>query len=224
MSKHHTKTKGDLGVVKVTHDLSEKGYDLFFPVFTEHLPFDLIAYKDKTTYRIQVKYRSCDPVDISGRTYWSDKNGTHMSKYAKNDFDYYAIYIPDIDKVIYPNISFAGKSIRIKVPESTTVPFYWYEDFLQFTDSASKKKLKDFGMKIESKLKGVPNIIKRKIGRPSKEELQKLLWEKPTIQLAKEFGVSDKAIEKWAKSYGIEKPPRGYWSKSVAQNKEAVKR
>ncbi|WP_333033914.1 MULTISPECIES: hypothetical protein [unclassified Microcoleus] len=39
-----------------------------------------------------------------------------------------------------------------------------------------------------------------------------MLWEKPTTCLAKEFGVSGKAIEKWCKTYGIQKPPRGYWN------------
>lgn len=52
--------------------------------------------------------------------------------------------------------------------------------------------------------------------RPSKEELKKMLWEMPTVQLAKKFGVSDKAIEKWAKAYNLEKPPRGYWEKLKA--------
>jgi len=59
-------------------------------------------------------------------------------------------------------------------------------------------------------------LASRKVERPSKEDLQKLVWEKPTSHIAKDFGVSDKAIEKWCKSYGIPKPPRGYWNK---QNK-----
>lgn len=54
----------------------------------------------------------------------------------------------------------------------------------------------------------------RKVVRPSKEELEKLLWESPTIQIAKTYGVSDKAVEKWAKSYGLSKPPRGFWTKT----------
>jgi hypothetical protein len=41
------------------------------------------------------------------------------------------------------------------------------------------------------------------------------VWEKPTTQIAKDFGVSDKAIEKWCKTYGIEKPARGYWVKKA---------
>ena len=58
-----------------------------------------------------------------------------------------------------------------------------------------------------------PRPNKRKVARPSKEELERLLWEKSTSQLAIEFGVSDNAIAKWAKSYGLSKPPRGYWAK-----------
>lgn len=62
-------------------------------------------------------------------------------------------------------------------------------------------------------------FLKRKIERPSKEELAKLLWEQPTMHLAKLYGVSGKAIEKWAKSYGLSKPPRGYWTKLAAGKK-----
>lgn len=54
---------------------------------------------------------------------------------------------------------------------------------------------------------------KTKVPHPSKEELQKLLWEKPTTQIAKELGVSDKAVEKWSKKLGCSKPSRGYWAK-----------
>jgi len=60
----------------------------------------------------------------------------------------------------------------------------------------------------------------RKIERPTKDQLEKLIWEKPTIQIAKEYNVSDKAVEKWCKSYNISKPPRGYWAKARSINKE----
>jgi Zn finger protein HypA/HybF involved in hydrogenase expression len=56
-------------------------------------------------------------------------------------------------------------------------------------------------------------LASRKVKRPSQEDLVRMIWSKPTSQLAKDFGVSDKAIEKWCKAYGIEKPPRGYWAK-----------
>jgi hypothetical protein len=48
------------------------------------------------------------------------------------------------------------------------------------------------------------------------EELEKLVWEMPATQVAALFGVSDKAVEKRCKKYGIRKPPRGYWAKVQA--------
>lgn len=61
-------------------------------------------------------------------------------------------------------------------------------------------------------LKNLPKP-KRKVERPSSEELEKMLWEKPTSHIAALYGVSDKAVAKWAKTYGLNKPARGYWTK-----------
>jgi hypothetical protein len=58
-----------------------------------------------------------------------------------------------------------------------------------------------------------PKLARRKTERPTAEQLQKLLWDVPTVEIAKAHGVSDKAVGKWARSYGLAKPPRGYWSK-----------
>ena len=52
-------------------------------------------------------------------------------------------------------------------------------------------------------------LASRKVARPSKEELGALVWEVPTRQIAQQFGVSDVAVAKWCKAYGIPKPPRG---------------
>lgn len=75
--------------------------------------------------------------------------------------------------------------------------------------------------KHEIKIKSIyiPQIkfkINKKINKPTKEQLNKLLWEMPTTHIAKKYNVSDKAIEKWAKNYNISKPPRGYWQKLKA--------
>ncbi|MCZ2224665.1 MAG: hypothetical protein LC122_13660 [Chitinophagales bacterium] len=213
MPYHHTKSKGDLAVAKIITDLVEKGYDIFTPHITEHCRFDLIVSKEGKFFRLQCKYNTDGT--LVPKSSWTDKNGTHEKAYTKDDFDYYALYIPGIDKVVYPSISFAGSNIRTTMPNSST-PFYWWEDFINLTDSATKKTYKDFGITIvrnKGILKGVHNLKLRKVERPSKEELEKLLWEKPTTQIAKDFGVSDKAIQKWAEAYGISKPKRGYWNK-----------
>lgn len=52
----------------------------------------------------------------------------------------------------------------------------------------------------------------------TKEELQKIIWEIPSIQIAIMYNVSDKAVEKRCKKLGIEKPPRGYWAKKRSGN------
>jgi biotin operon repressor len=57
---------------------------------------------------------------------------------------------------------------------------------------------------------------------PTKEELEKLVNEKPMTELAKMFGVSDTAIKKRCKRLGIEiGSRRGYWAKLYA-GKEVI--
>lgn len=51
---------------------------------------------------------------------------------------------------------------------------------------------------------------------PSKEELEIMVWTKSTRDLSKELGISDVAIAKRCKKYGIKKPERGYWNKQYA--------
>lgn len=57
-------------------------------------------------------------------------------------------------------------------------------------------------------------LIKKNSKKPSKQTLEKLVWEMPSTEIAKEFGVSGKAVEKWCKTYQIKKPGRGYWQKN----------
>lgn len=52
-----------------------------------------------------------------------------------------------------------------------------------------------------------------KYDKPTKEFLEKIVWEKPTTEIAKDFNVSDTAISKLCKQFGITKPGRGYWQK-----------
>jgi hypothetical protein len=205
---HHTKTKGDLAVIKAISDLCEKGFVVFTPLVCEHLPFDIIAYKDCVCYRLQSKYSF--EGTVMNRTSWADKNGSHVNMYKPNDFDYYAVYLPDKNVVCYPSITFGGCKITTEIPNSAT-PFYWYKDFLEFTDSANKRTYREFGIELTKSNKGIPKPLYRKVIRPSKDDLEKLLWSRPMTKLSVEFGVSDKAVAKWADSYGISRPKAGYW-------------
>ena len=51
--------------------------------------------------------------------------------------------------------------------------------------------------------------------KPTKEELSDMLWKIPTTKIAANYSVSDKAVERWVKKFGLTKPPRGYWTKKL---------
>jgi len=114
---HHTKTKADLGVAKTIADLMSKGIIPCIPL-SEHQPYDLIAVlPNGKTLKLQVKYATLKKgkVEVKFRTCWVDRNRTHMRKYSESEFDYYAIYCPEKEKVLYvPNALDCPKIIRFE--------------------------------------------------------------------------------------------------------------
>ena len=119
---HHTKDKGDLGVLKAQVDLFEQGFTILVPQ-TEHSPFDLVAYKDGEFRRVQVKYRSIDrfgKLDVKFSTCWTDKQGTHTVPIDKDEIDLYCIYCPDSDECYYLEPARFGSnfSLRVKAPKN----------------------------------------------------------------------------------------------------------
>lgn len=52
-----------------------------------------------------------------------------------------------------------------------------------------------------------------------REELYDLVWAKPMQQLAKEYGVSDRALAKLCGRKQVPVPPRGYWARVSAGQK-----
>lgn len=55
------------------------------------------------------------------------------------------------------------------------------------------------------------HVDKRLIPKLTSDELHKLVWSKPTSEIANEFGVSDIAVSKLCKKLGVNKPGRGFW-------------
>lgn len=80
--------------------------------------------------------------------------------------------------------------------------------FSQIDDVKEIKKCSECGNKIHYRTKthlclkcnGKKN---RKVVRPSKEELEKLVSEKPVVCVGEMFGVSDNAIREWMRQYGL---------------------
>ena len=99
MKVHHTKSLGDLGVLKVQCDLFEQGYTPCIPL-TEHAPCDLVACNKMECKRIQVKTRSLSKtgtISVRFQSSWTDKLGTHTVDWEKGSFDLVAVYCPETD-------------------------------------------------------------------------------------------------------------------------------
>ena len=119
---HHTKTKGDLGVLKAQIDLFEQGFIICIPQ-TEHAPFDLVAYRHGEFRRIQVKYRSlgrAGTLEVRFSTCWADRNGVHVVPVDKTEVDLYCIYCPETDECYYLDpIKFGSNvSLRVEAPKN----------------------------------------------------------------------------------------------------------
>ena len=117
---HHTKAKGDLGVLKAQLDIFEQGFTVLNPA-TEHAPFDLVAYKEGKFLRVQVKFKSVDKtgsITVHFRTCWADKNGTHMRQIDKDEVDIYCVYCPDTDEGYYLSPKDFNRSETLRVEAS----------------------------------------------------------------------------------------------------------
>lgn len=190
-----TTIQSSIAVHKVCADLIMKG---FFPFVQSNefcLPVDLIALDPNgPILRIQVKYSTSGVVQQYRRPYNSP-----IERYNDTDFNYYAIYLPQKDVVVYPNIKFGGIRIATVVPK-TDGKFWWYEDFLGFTGSAFERTGREMGADFSHK--NQPRLSARK-ERPSKEGLAELLSKNTISAIARMYTVSDTSIKRWAREYKL---------------------
>ncbi len=117
MASHHTKDKGDLGVLKAQVDLFEQGFTICVPQ-TEHAPFDLVAYRNAEFFRVQVKYRALEEngvLQVKFSTCWSDRSGTHSVPVDKSEVDLYCIYCPNTDECYYLDPAKFGSTVSLRV-------------------------------------------------------------------------------------------------------------
>lgn len=117
---HHTKNKGDLGVLKVKVDLFQQGFLILIPE-TEHSPFDLVIYQNGLFRTVQVKYRNLAKsgvLEIPFRNSYSTSKGVKTKSVDKALIDIYAVYCPQTDECYYFNPSLYNKSVTLRVNTS----------------------------------------------------------------------------------------------------------
>lgn len=191
--------KNDIALALTIADLTQKRYSTFLPTINGDKPFQIMAYQDKECYRI------CCRHSIDG----------FIPPIENDEFDYYALYLPDVDKIVYPSVDFGGEFIRTKPDWSN--PYYYYEDFTSdLTDEAVKKTqaityssmsmynssvIDTDSIKIMARtIDYHPRYKSRKVERPSKPILENLVEELGFKGVGDAYGVSDNAVRKWLKT------------------------
>lgn len=133
-----SKQKADIALTLSIADLTAKGYLIYVPLGAEQSRFDYIAYKDGIFLRIQCKY--CADGLVSGRTVYSNTKKITVNYYSDTDFDYYAIYLPVLNIVVYPSVKYRGITLTTKVTNNHHNPYYFWEDFKEITNEAVAKR------------------------------------------------------------------------------------
>lgn len=140
---HHTKTKGDIGLAKVIADLTVKGYVPCVPL-SEHQAYDIVAVgPDRAVFKLQVKYatlKSNGTVEVSVRRSWADRKGSHIRPYSEEEFDYYAVYCPQRDLVLYvANNPLRPISVRFNPSVNCQEKnVNWFHDYLDLPRESSE--------------------------------------------------------------------------------------
>lgn len=113
---HHTKEKGDIGLLKAQADLADQGFKILHPL-SEHMPFDLVAYKDGVFIRVQVKYRSAGNgiISVDMRSVWADKKGNHRKPMDKDQVDVVCVYCPNTGACYYINPKNHGGCAKLRI-------------------------------------------------------------------------------------------------------------
>lgn len=135
MKSHHTKNKGDLGVLKAQADLCAKGFLVCLPL-SEHAPFDLVAYKRGIFKRVQVKARTIKKgrIDVRFEHSYSDRRGVHTHRVNFDELDLYCVYCLDNDTCYYFDPRHFSRnifiSLRVDPPKNNQSQLVnWADDY-----------------------------------------------------------------------------------------------
>lgn len=120
--------KGAIGLIEVIRDLTKKEFECFTPIH-DYSGVDLIVLNsDKTPIRLQIKYRKPEirkgiSTNVVGLGFHSVVNGKKIP-IDISFIDGWAVYCPDIDKVVYINkndidMTLRGISFRLIEGKST---------------------------------------------------------------------------------------------------------
>ena len=135
MRYHHTKNKGDLGLVKAMADMTAKGWAPMVPL-TEHEAFDFVAYRDGRFLRVQAKYRAATKgvILFPMSTCWADRHGVHTTPIDRTSIDLLCIYCPESESCYSIDPAGAPKTVTLRldpVRNNQAKGVRWAKDFTE---------------------------------------------------------------------------------------------
>jgi hypothetical protein len=201
--------QGDLGEARAQYELCRLGYYVSRPVHV-HLPYDFIAEKDGILYRVQVKTsgmvqrESTQTYSVGITTTGGNRLINTRKRFDPDRVELLFIMAAD-DRCWLIPVSEISSRTNITVGTERYAKYQISGPVVQRV--VLEKESTTTIPKPDMRLKEPPF---------SKDQLQELLYAKTTVDIGAMFGMSDNGVARWAKKWGLNKPPRGYWQKIAA--------
>ena len=130
----NSKQKGNIANSAVIAYLNKLEYNVFHEL-GDLSKIDLIAEKNNKLIKIQVKYVPLKEEVINLPLRKTGPNG-YRYIYSYEDVDYFAIYCPDINKILFVKSSLACEkkasfAIRVSKPKNNNKEYRFIDDFLK---------------------------------------------------------------------------------------------
>lgn len=157
---HHTTDKGDIGVAYVTAELISRGLAVLTPVSASS-PYDLVVLHEGRPIRIQVKYRTVNPLGVltatMGRASITARKAVRRPLAPEEQSDCFAFYCPDTKECYFVDVRGQANGCVI----------------LRVKPSAHPKRLavnfaKDFTSFPPRALQVAPHVVRRLVSRAAK--------------------------------------------------------
>lgn len=203
-----TLIKGQLVELLVQAELIRYGFDISIPNYNASR-YDLIADTGEQLLRIQIKKslgknEGSFSFDGFSQNVRASENKAKR-KYTKEEIDYFATvwknktYLIPVEEVSYSKTLYENDETYLA--KNVLRKFHRLSDDELYNYSEKKKgKCLKCGAEIQSAstlCRKCKNLSERKVERPNREELKKLIYENSFSALGRKFGVSDNAIRKW---------------------------
>jgi len=219
----NSKAIGERSEAAVMASLLKAAEVVLFP-FGDNQRYDLVLDRDGVFVRIQVKTGRLKNGAIGFNLCSSYAHRGRGTRNYRGQCEFFGVFCPELDEVYLVPVEAVGTSwcsLRVApLKGSNGREPLWAEDY-RVRISSLRDESRAFP-KREAPVDPCPicgapkkirqkfcsqkcfQLARRKVEWPSKDELMNLIDEKiPFTQIGKRYGVTDNAVRKWAKRYGI---------------------